>query len=244
MSTETTTTTAQAPATAAEVKAPANATPAAETKPLEAKTEAVKTTETKAPEAKVTEEKAPAPADADSKKTEEKKEEAQAVDPKKETPAVPEKYELKIPEGSNVDQAEVAKVEAFAKERGLDNKSAQAVLEGRHALVAEQQSNLETLNGKTWKDELIADKDFGGEKFEESGLLAYDAAKRFGGEGFAEELKVSKLNHHPDLFRMLVRVGQAMQDDKFVNTNNVVKSKENKPLEEQMYPNMYENKGA
>lgn len=141
-----------------------------------------------------------------------------------EKPAVPEKYELKLPQGSQLEPSYLEKVASLAKEKGWSNARAQEYIDDRHAAVAEyqtkQQADLQTLNLKTWKEELMADPDFGGKNFEVSGHLAYKAAERFGGKEFAEVLKTSQLNHHPQLFRFLVRVGKAMESDTFVESKN------------------------
>jgi hypothetical protein len=46
-----------------------------------------------------------------------------------EAKVVPEKYDLKLPEASLLDASHVEKLTAFAKERGLSNDEAQALLE-------------------------------------------------------------------------------------------------------------------
>ena len=54
------------------------------------------------------------------------------AEPPKSAPAspakiVPEKYDLKIPDGALITPADVERIATFAKERGLSNEEAQAV---------------------------------------------------------------------------------------------------------------------
>ncbi len=76
----------------------------------------------------------------------------------------PEKYELKLAEGSKLGPADVTFIEKLAREHNLSNDSAQRILD--------QQDVLETEQSATFLEELKADKVFGGEKLEETQRLA------------------------------------------------------------------------
>lgn len=173
--------------------------------------------------------------------SEEKKEEAKP-EVKEAKPAVPEKYELKLPENSALKPEYLAKVESLAKEKGWSQERAQEAVDERSSWEAERAQEqvrlLTELNDKTWKEELIADPEFGGQKFDEYGHLAAKAIERFGGKEVLEKLKADKLNHNPTLFRIMARVGKAMESDKIVNTNQQQRAV-NIPLEQRMYPDMF-----
>lgn len=220
------------PASAAAPAAPA-ATPAAAAAPETPKAEPAAPAAGAAPNPGAT---APEP------KKEEPKPDAK-TDPAK--PAVPDKYELKLPDGSKLGKADVAKVESLAREKGWSNEQAQVALEQRHAAVSEfeagQVQSVKTLNDTTWKEQLMADPEVGGQKFEQSGHLAYKAVERFGGKEFADELKAMHLNHQPKLFKMLVNIGRAMESDRFI-TNNPSAAGGKLPPEARMYPEMYKKK--
>lgn len=161
-------------------------------------------------------------------------------------PAVPEKYDLKLPTDSKLGTDVVAKIETLAKEKGWSNERAQEAIDERSQWQAEaaaaQSQQIMHLNDKEWPEQLAKDPDVGGQKFEESGHLAYKAAERFGGKAFADELKTLKLNHQPLLFKYLVSVGRAMESDKGVFPNINSPGKSNLPKEQQMYPDMYKTK--
>lgn len=244
-----------APATAAPSAEPAATTPPAAPAPTPAAdpaAPAAPAAAAKEPAASMVSEPAKAepaataaPAAAEPKK-EEPKPDTKADPTEAAKPAVPEKYELKLPDGSKLGADAVAKVEALAKEKGWTNERAQEALEQRHAAVSEfeqvQASSLKNLNEVTWKEQLQADPDVGGQKFEQSGHLAYKAAERFGGKEFADQLKAMNLNHQPMLFKYLVKVGRAMESDNFVPNNP--KAPGSEPPEKRMYPDMYKDKGA
>lgn len=168
-------------------------------------------------------------------------------EPKEVKPAVPEKYELKLPEGSQADASYLESVAALAKEKKWSNERAQEHVDAQLSAVSDyvkkQQSDLQNLNGKTWKEELMNDPDFGGKHFEENGHIAYKAAVALAGKEFADELKAMNLNHHPRLFKLLVRAGKQMEPDKLVESKHTTSGKQTK--EEKLkaaYPSMYKEK--
>lgn len=134
--------------------------------------------------------------------------------PAKKDDASADKIELALPEGSHLKQDDVDKIASFAKEHGLSKDVAQKLLERESATVAARdQAALDQLaeQSEAWKQEIIADKDFGGEKAAETAQLAHDVAKKFGSENFVSELERTGLGNHPELVRMLARIGRAME---------------------------------
>lgn len=154
------------------------------------------------------------------------------------------KYELKLPEGSPLGAEKVAEVVAFAKERGLSNEHAQAVLERESKAVATyaeaQKQQLVTRNQGEWLAALKSDKDVGGEKLSESGQLAYRGGVDLFGEKFMNVIREAHLNHHPDLFRGLAKYGKMISNDKFVHAS--AQPKAEKSVGELFYPDMYAKK--
>jgi hypothetical protein len=154
-------------------------------------------------------------------------------------------YELKLPEGSKFDATFTAKVEALAKEKNWSNERAQEFIDERHAweteFVQAQQQHYTTLNEKTWKEQLMADPDVGGQKFEENGHLAFKGAEWLFGKEGAEQIKAANLNHHPLLFKGLVKLGRAGAPDKLANPNHQITTGKQAP-ERSWYPEMFEKK--
>lgn len=198
----------------AEVKPADNAQPQASPPPAPAP-EAAKTilgdAPPPAPEVKAPEgDKAPEP-----------KKEGEAAKPKEggDKPGVPEKYELKLPENSLLDPSRLEKIAAVAKERGLSNEAAQALVDHESQAVADfQKAQLEGLKktSEKWVEELKADKEFGGEAFSKTAEAAKRVVARFGDQQFREALESTGLGNHPALVRVFARIGKAMSEDQFV----------------------------
>lgn len=132
---------------------------------------------------------------------------------------VPETYDLKLPQGSLLDASVIEKTAAFAKENGLSNEAAQAILDRENSDVAayvDAQKAQVAQQQDAWIKESQTDKEFGGEKFAENAELAKRAVERFGSDAFKKALNETKLGNHPELLRVFVRIGKAMADDKFL----------------------------
>jgi hypothetical protein len=189
----------------------AGGTPAAETKKTEG-TEAGKTAEG----TKTTEPKA-----------EEKK------------PEVPEKYDLVPPKDSKLDQKHLDAVGVFAKENKLTQEQAQSLLNRDHALIsAREKAQLDAFNHQAdvvWVDQLKADKEIGGDNFPKNAELAKRVVAKFGSDSLKNELNRSGFGNHPELVRLLVRVGKSMGEDSF-ETHGAAASGE-KSAAELLYPN-------
>lgn len=129
---------------------------------------------------------------------------------------VPEKYDLKLPEGSLLDPATVEKISSFAKERGLSNEQAQAILERESASVSEyvkgQEEGLKA-EAQKWVETIRSDKEIGGDAFNKSVEHAKRLVDRYATADFKKVLDDTGLGNHPELVRMLARIGKAMADD-------------------------------
>jgi hypothetical protein len=145
---------------------------------------------------------------------------AEAQAPSEQKPAVPEKYDLKLPEGSSLDASYVEKVASYAKEQKLSNEQAQAVLERENTAVAtyvESQKDQLKKQTETWVESLRGDKELGGEAFKENVELAKRVVHRFGSEEFRKTLSETGLGNHPELVRVFARIGKEMAEDKLVH---------------------------
>jgi len=161
-----------------------------------------------------------------------------AAPAKKEGQAADEKIELKLPDGSHLKQDDVDKIASFAKEHGLSKDVAQKLLERESAnLAAHNQAALDQLaeQSEAWKQEIIADKDFGGEKAAETAQLAHDVAKKFGSETFVSELERTGLGNHPELVRMLARIGRAMESGNPNRGSGLPAGSQKKSTESKLY---------
>lgn len=163
---------------------------------------------------------------------------AQATKEKEAKAKPPEKYELKLPEKSPLSQADIDKVSAIAKEKGLSNDVAQTLLEQRSQAVAEfaagQLTQLETKKTE-WLETAKTDKEYGGEAFNKNAEIASRVIARFGSEALKKDLNESGLGNHPELVRMMVKIGKEFSEDQLVLPGASTTSKEKKSIADRLY---------
>jgi len=148
----------------------------------------------------------------------------------------PEKYELKMPDGSLLDAGAIERTATYAKERGLSNEDAQAVLERDHATImsyADAQKAMVSEKLAAWVEDVKADKELGGDNFGKSVELAKRVVERFGTDAFKKALNESGLGNHPELVRVFVRIGRSMAEDTLVVPRSTSGTK--RSLEEVFY---------
>lgn len=135
-------------------------------------------------------------------------------------PKAPEKYELKAPEGVELDPAVAQEFEGYARELGLPQDKAQKGFELgakiAQSVIAKQTADLAALR-KGWQEAVKSDKEFGGPKLQESLGHAEKSKQAFLTPELRDVLDKSGLGDHPELVRMWVRVGKLMAEDKIVS---------------------------
>ncbi len=134
-----------------------------------------------------------------------------------ETPPVPpEKYDFKVPEGVEVSDEERTEVEAIAKEGKMSLELAQKVFDMRVSArtgVMDKLTADHVTRVADWDAQTRADTEIGGDKFEHSVRIAQKVINKFGSEGFGEMLRTSGYGSHPEVVRMMAKIGQAMSED-------------------------------
>jgi chemotaxis protein histidine kinase CheA len=141
---------------------------------------------------------------------------------KPEAAKAPESYDLKLADDSPLDQADVDAVAETAKQLGLTQKQAETLLERQaEAVSAYQQRQVAAHQEQTvkWVDDVRADPEIGGDKFDASVNHARAALDAFGTPEFKQALNDSGFGNHPMLVKFCARVGAAIGEDKIVNPN-------------------------
>jgi hypothetical protein len=159
-------------------------------------------------------------------------------------PAVPESYDLKLPENALLDAKALEGATEFAKELGLSNEQAQKLLERDNATV---QSFVEATQVKqqeqvqAWEEELSADKEFGGDHLDESLEHAKSVLKRFddADQGLLELLNSNGYGSNPRVVKVLARIGKAMAGDQLLTGN--APSGGPKTFEKRLYGDKYQS---
>lgn len=125
-------------------------------------------------------------------------------------------YDLKMPDGVELDQEMLGALGPEFKELGLTHKQAQAladkyteILQGRAQQQAEQWS--ETVSG--WVEEAKADKEIGGDNWDATVEAGQRAVERLGTPALRDALNSSGLGNHPELIRIFAKVGAMIGED-------------------------------
>ncbi len=137
----------------------------------------------------------------------------------------PEAYEAFVmPEGYALDEQLLGEFTPVLKELNLSQEAAQKVMDFAPKLiertVAEtQDAVLEQVGLKdhnTWAASAKADKEFGGDKFDENLGIAKKAIEAFGTPELRDVLRKTGLGNHPEVLRAFYRAGKAISEDNFV----------------------------
>jgi hypothetical protein len=148
-----------------------------------------------------------------------------------------EDWTLELPEESFVTEEAMKEIEAFAKDNKLSKEAASKLLERENLAVADyinkQDAELEK-ELKGWRDSVINDPDMGGENLKTTVETARRVVEHFGTEEFISLLSETGYGDHPEVVRVLSRIGKLMSDDSLVTPQSKAQTKD-KPLEEYFY---------
>lgn len=127
-------------------------------------------------------------------------------------------YELKMPEGIDLDKDAAAEFVAFAKEQGIKPDQAQRVAEiGAKMMQRQAEAHARTVS--TWVEQVKADKEIGGEKLEENLAVARSAIEAFGTPELKDVLNSTGLGNHPAVVKFFYQAGKRISQDSFVGGN-------------------------
>lgn len=141
----------------------------------------------------------------------------QADDKGQQREGAPEKYEFKAPEGKQFDNAILGAYSEVAKELNLPQDAAQKVLDKVAPVIQARQVEQIAAVQTAWENEARSDKEFGGDKLDENLGVAKQALETFGSPELKELLRTSGLGNHPEIIRVLYRVGKATSGDRMVS---------------------------
>ena len=129
-------------------------------------------------------------------------------------------FKLKTPEKSQVTAEDVAAIAKLAKDRGLNEEQAQAIVDREAQRLdahreAMTKQHTEAFNGlyDAWGKQVNDDKDFGGPKLKASVDAARRVIRAHADPEFQKMLETTPFGSHPGLIRMLARIGASMHED-------------------------------
>lgn len=143
--------------------------------------------------------------------------ETQKTDEGKKAEGAPESYtDFTVPDGAELPAGLADDIKSVAKELKLTQEQAQklADLGLKHGTVsAEAQAKALQDMQAEWVTSAKGDKEFGGEKFDANLAVAKKALDTFGTAEFKELLNATGLGNHPEVIRVLFKVGSKISED-------------------------------
>ena len=149
----------------------------------------------------------------------------------------PEEYaEFTMPEGMQVDTALLDQFKPIAKELNLTQEQAQKLVDLQAQSVvnaektrAEQWANIT----KEWQTTAKADAEIGGTEYDANCKIAVRAINTFGTPELKTMLNQYGIGNHPEMIRLMTRIGKGMAEDKIVIPGAGVGTK--KSIEDNLY---------
>lgn len=135
---------------------------------------------------------------------------------KKEPAGPPEAYDLKAPDGLDLDTQMVEAFTPVAKSLNLTNEQAQMLTDfySKNVVLANVQEWEKTLG--EWKKDIESDKNIGGANLDANLAVAKKALESFGSPELLADLDRWGFGNNPHLIRFAFKVGQALSADKLV----------------------------
>lgn len=162
----------------------------------------------------------------------------EAAEQSADTPAraAPASYEFKAPEGRELDGAVTQAFADVARELNMPQDEAQKVIDKMAPVMEARQAKIMESAMAEWGEAAKADKEFGGDKFDESLATAKSFLTEFGTPEITQLLNQSGLGNHPEVIRLFYRAGKALGPDRVVTGQ--ASTGAGNSIAQRMYPGM------
>lgn len=127
----------------------------------------------------------------------------------------PESYEFTMPDGVELDEKAAGEFADIAKQLKLPRDQAQKIVD-LYAQRVQSQVESHRATVEAWATSVKADKDIGGDKLPESLATAKKSLETFGTPELKALLNTSGLGNHPEVVKLMYRVGKAISEDRFI----------------------------
>jgi len=128
----------------------------------------------------------------------------------------PEKYEFANPEGKEYDPAFLGEYEKVARELDFSQTKAQTLIDKMAPVIQQRQMESIKQEVSRWGETSRNDPEFGGNNLDENLGVATAALAKYGSPELKQLLNHSGLGDHPEIIRLLFRVGKELASDKIV----------------------------
>lgn len=154
-------------------------------------------------------------------------------------------YELTAPEGFDVPAENLKGFSDLCNSIGISKEQAEKVL-GWHKTQHEQNmahaAREEAQTLQNWEREIMADAEFGGSNWRGTLADARRALDRFDTDGSLREfLRETRFQHHPQVIRVVARVGRALGEHGFVGMPGAQRADSELARLKRQYPSEFRN---
>ena len=112
----------------------------------------------------------------------------------------------------DVDAESFGRFNELAKGLKLTKTQADELAKSMHAELAQSMQRQHVVTLKQWEESTISDSEIGGDKLNESVRYANSAIKKYGTPELEVILKSTPLGSHPEIIRMLSKVGSSISE--------------------------------
>lgn len=155
---------------------------------------------------------------------------------------VPEKYEIKLGDGLELDQATLDLFTPIFKELGIDNDGAQKLAEAYAPVLqaAEEKAKKRGLEDfeeikKGWKAETL--KELGADADKKMSVCA-KVINTYGSNKLREVFDQTGLGNHPEVVRFMLKAGENLKEDDLVDPVNLRPGQTQQDVLNKLYPTM------
>jgi len=172
--------------------------------------------------------------DKDDSKDDSKDDDSEEDEPDDEESEVPEKYDVELGDDTSLEESDLERIAAEARELGLSNEECQGLVDLEDRVTKQfQERQMDHVKEvrSTWIKEAETDKEIGGENFKENLELSKRVIDKFGSDDFKKLVTDTDFGNHKEVIRIFVRVGKLMGEDNLVHSNTPPGGKDKSPEE-------------
>jgi len=150
-----------------------------------------------------------------------KQDDQKADDKGDKSQGAPDEYtDFTMPDGVQIDQTLLDGFKPIAKELNLSQEQAQKLVDYYQSGIYAQRMEQWAETQKGWVDSAKADKEYGGQAFQENMGYASAAMDKFGTPELKQYMDEYGAGNHPEVIRFIVRVGKATSEPQHVSGGN------------------------
>lgn len=121
--------------------------------------------------------------------------------------------DLKAFEGSDIDPAFIDSYSGLAKKYGMNQENATALLKDAAEIMNKMDAESVTRQANDWINQSQNDKEFGGAALAVNLAVAKKALETYGTPELKQFIETTGLGNHPELIRLLHKVGKTLTED-------------------------------